>query len=318
MKNKNIDCNNTILIAGSSGFIGRKLVKTLSKSNNIVSLYHERLPDPMPNVFPVCNDLNSVDLLAAPLRGVNTAIYLAWDNNVIKDKDSYESFNENIFSESKNLMHFKNFVEACEKASIEKVIFMSSLGAHRFSRHKFLQEKYLAEHILLNSKIKHSCIIRSPFLYSTDGSDRFFNSLKNLVNTPIFIPKPRLKKPLHICHVDELVSILASISNANNFESVFVYEIEGEVVSNFSEILRLLKNNQLNKPKLLLSGELGHCVFSLMEKFYSRSSDHEISLGEILKLPMGLDDYLKWEPGVYGFEKNISFRNMIDTLKQIA
>ena len=55
-----------------------------------------------------------------------------------------------------------------------------------------------------------------------------------------------------------------------------------------------------------------------MEKFYSRSSDHEISLGEILKLPMGLDDYLKWEPGVYGFEKNISFRNMIDTLKQIS
>ena len=42
----------------------------------------------MPNVFPVCNDLSSVDLLAAPLRGVSTAIYLAWDNEVIKGKNS--------------------------------------------------------------------------------------------------------------------------------------------------------------------------------------------------------------------------------------
>ena len=150
------DSNNTILIAGSSGFIGRKLVKNLSKTNNIVSLYHERLPDPMPNVFPVCNDLSSVDLLAAPLRGVSTAIYLAWDNEVIKEKEAYESFNEDLFKESKNLRQFRNFVEACEKSSIEKVIFISCLGAHRFSRHRFLQEKYLAEHVLLNSDIKHS------------------------------------------------------------------------------------------------------------------------------------------------------------------
>ena len=50
MKTKVDQNGNTILITGSSGFIGRRLVKSLAKNNNIVSLYHERLPDPMANV----------------------------------------------------------------------------------------------------------------------------------------------------------------------------------------------------------------------------------------------------------------------------
>ena len=61
--------------------------------------------------------------------------------------------------------------------------------------------------------------------------------------------------------------LLSSISNANNFESVFVYEIEGEVVRNFSEILKILKNNEISKPKLMLSGEIGHCVFLFWRNF---------------------------------------------------
>ena len=38
----------------------------------------------------------------------------------------------------------------------------------------------------------------------------------------------------------------------------------------------------------------------------------------LLSLPMNLDEYLKWEPGVYGFQEDISFRNMIDTIEQSA
>ena len=76
--------NQAILVAGGSGFIGKHLVKHLSKcGETVVSMYHHRLPEPMQNVFPVCSDLSSVELLGAPLRGVKSVVYLAWENSFI-------------------------------------------------------------------------------------------------------------------------------------------------------------------------------------------------------------------------------------------
>ena len=71
-------------------------------------------------MFPVCNDLSSVDLLAAPLRGVNTAVYLAWNNTILKERDIYSNFND-IYSESENLRHFGNFLKLVKNQMLRKL-----------------------------------------------------------------------------------------------------------------------------------------------------------------------------------------------------
>ena len=48
-ENKNIDCNNTIL-SSSSGLSVENWSRHF-QSQITLTLYHERLPDPMPNVF---------------------------------------------------------------------------------------------------------------------------------------------------------------------------------------------------------------------------------------------------------------------------
>ena len=61
-----------IMVTGGSGFIGQELVKKLAESKkSVVSIYRHRLPDPSPYVYPVCSNLDSAELLAAPLRGEN-------------------------------------------------------------------------------------------------------------------------------------------------------------------------------------------------------------------------------------------------------
>ena len=50
----------SVLVTGASGFIGCKLISSIAPDcRSVVSMYRQRLPEPLDNVFPVCNDLRS-------------------------------------------------------------------------------------------------------------------------------------------------------------------------------------------------------------------------------------------------------------------
>ena len=90
--------------------------------------------------------------------------------------------------------------------------------------------------------------------YSEDGTDKVLSQLKGLVNTPLFIPNPKLRKPIRLCHVDELVAVIASIAQSKNFESSFIYEIEGEKINCFYDVLKNIKTKETSKAKVVLNG----------------------------------------------------------------
>ena len=145
MTMKNLRESNELatMVVGGSGFIGRHLVRKIAEADqSVVSIYHRRLPEPLPNVFPVCSSLDSVDLLAAPLRGVETVYVLAWQETFLGSKQEIE-FNKDISTCSANLNMLKNLIDAMETASTKRIVFLSALGASSKATTPFLKEKYL-------------------------------------------------------------------------------------------------------------------------------------------------------------------------------
>ena len=128
--------NQAILVAGGSGFIGKHLVKQLSKNGEtVVSMYHHRLPEPQQNVFPVCSDLSSVELLGAPLRGVNSVVYLAWENSFVGPSQTWDVdlFHTN---HPTNIKMLGNLLRAMEQAKTRRIVFLSANGAKKNANKK--------------------------------------------------------------------------------------------------------------------------------------------------------------------------------------
>ena len=105
----------SVLVTGASGFIGCKLISSIAPDcRSVVSMYRQRLPEPLDNVFPVCNDLRSSELLGAPLREIDTVVHLAWEN----DQEGH--------SKAANLLLIKNLISKMEEAGTKRLILLKS------------------------------------------------------------------------------------------------------------------------------------------------------------------------------------------------
>ena len=205
------DHEDAVLITGGSGFVGKKLVKVLSDANkSIVSIYHHRFTEPMANVYPVCSDLSSTELLAAPLRGVSTVVYLAWEHNFLGPSEGLK-FDPISKKGSKNIFLLNNMIKAMEKAGTRRIIFLSAVGASDSSNNSFLREKYFAEFCILNSAIPEKVIIRSSIIIGSDiGEDRFLRSITGLMRFPWICPIPSSKNSISPISVTDICGIIKS------------------------------------------------------------------------------------------------------------
>lgn len=170
--------NKSVLVTGSSGYIGRNLVSTISPDlKSLVAMYRQRIPDPVSNSYPVCLDLRNSDLLGAPLREIDTVVHLAWD-------DYGGEYGQ-------NLELVRNLVSKMEEIRTRKLIILSHSGASSDTKESFLRSKYEIEKIALNSNLPKVVIIRSPVAVSgKEGEDPFLTGLLNLLRVPLIYPVP--------------------------------------------------------------------------------------------------------------------------------
>lgn len=282
------------MVVGGSGYIGRSLVRRLSENNEaVVSIYHKRLPEPLPNVYPVCSALDSIDLLAAPLRGVKTVYFLAWQDSFLGSRDPI-NFDFAVENCSPNLRILKNLISAMEIAGTKRLVFLSAIGAGRRAKNAFLKEKYLGEFAVLNSKIPEKIIVRSSLVYSQESQDDpFIRSIVNIMKFPGIYPVPDHKETIAPIHVDDLVEIVLQLASHDLEGQSSILEVTGDEKFKVEDLFRLVSERFAKGSRLQVRGTLGNTLLPVFERKSKDAANIRPRIRDFLALGSQIDRHTR-------------------------
>ncbi len=266
-----------VLVTGGAGFIGKSVVSNMaSNGQTVVSMYHHRLPEPLANVYPVCSDMGSSELIAAPLRGVETVVHLAWQGNFIGPNEQIQWSLESD-KLGPNIDALKNLINAMERVGTKRIVFLSPIGAGRNASSPYLQEKYLAEFFILNSKIPEKIIIRSSIVCG-GSNDRFLRSILRVMQFPAFYPVPTSKETLRPVHIQDLVSLLSKVAVTEDFSgSAAILEMTGKEAYTVDELFKMVSARYVKGTKIPIRGPIGNSLLPLFER-ESKAATHDSTI----------------------------------------
>jgi NADH dehydrogenase len=166
-----------ILITGSTGFIGRALIRQFSAIGTPVralirpSPRTPRLPKGVSVEVAVVSLADTRGLRAA-FSGVDTIIHLA----------SAENQGSRGSLLSTDIQGTTNLVEAASDAGVDRFVYLSHIGAGPSSAYPAFKAKGLAEEAIRSGKTPYT-ILRSSLVYGTE--DHFTNNLSRLIHASV-------------------------------------------------------------------------------------------------------------------------------------
>ena len=235
---------NSILVTGSSGFIGRKVLEKLPKLG-VITDYDNSIRVNLENIEEVMK-INSADTVIH-LAGKTPKKELKWN----------DYFSNNISSTS-------NILEYCVKKNVKKLIYVSNYiyGNPKYSpidenhpinpHNAYSESKYLAERLckFYCDKTNLNLIILRPFnIYGESMNKNFL--LSNLINSiktdqKMTIINKDSKRDL--LHVDDFVDLILKIKDYNcKFE---IFNVGTGISFSFNEITEKIEKITLKKLNL--------------------------------------------------------------------
>ncbi len=271
-----------VLITGSAGFIGHHLVRKLTQIEQaVVCMYRHRLPEPHERVMPFFSDLRSAELLAAPLRGVNTVVHLAWSDSFIGPREDVCAAPtvHNVFTP--NIRALRNLLHGMERAGTPRLIFLSARGTRRSARAAFLKEKYIAEHHILNSAIEEKLIVRCPLTWSGAGRhDRLVKTFLRLMRFPGLCFLPDFRPQVSLAHVNSIAEQLAELCQRPLQAQSTIITPPTQTTYSVRELCKLISTAVLSRNKLPIGGMLGNAMLPLCEDENAPKVKHLLALTE--------------------------------------
>ena len=255
-----------VMVTGGSGFVGQQLVRQLAdQGRTIVSVYHHRLPESLDNVYPVCSDMSSAELMLAPLRGVETVVHLAWEGGLM-GPEILAWPPQGGAPPTRNAQVLANLIGAMERAGTRRMVFLSAIGAGYGAQVPFLREKYLAELMLLNSKIPEKIILRSSVVWGGQGGDdRFLRSIMRVMKYTLY-PVPTRKDSLSPVHVRDLADTITRACRHDLREPAAVLDVDGGQGYKVDELFRIVSDGYVKKTRFPVGGFLADSLLPLLER----------------------------------------------------
>ncbi len=233
-----------ILITGATGFIGRTLVRQLSTIGYPLralirpSPRTPRLPKGVPVEVAVVSLADKRGLRAA-LRDVDVIIHLASAEN--------QGSRGNLLTA--DIQGTENLVEAAADAGVDRIVYLSHIGAARASAYPAFKAKGIAEEHIRNGKVPYT-ILRTSLVYGAE--DHFTNNLSRLIRSSFGVfPIPSGGRTVvQPVWVEDLVTcILWSLENEDTLNKV--YELGG---SEFFTLQQIIENIMeiTHRPRFLV------------------------------------------------------------------
>ncbi len=234
-----------LLVTGGTGFIGRSVLRRLTEDGYTVRTLlnpSQSSPD-LPRGVSVDVTLASLSdrrSVRASLVGVKTVIHL----------DSAAGLLGTGKTLPMDVAGTRNIAEAAVDAGVNRLVFLSQLGADRASAYPAMRSMALAEEQLRRSGVQFT-ILRTTAIFGRQ--DRFTTSLaKMLAVSPLFFPIPGDgSTKLQPLWVEDLATCVAWILDDN---STFgkTYEIGGPEYISFKQIISMIMQ-AASSPRILIS-----------------------------------------------------------------
>jgi uncharacterized protein YbjT (DUF2867 family) len=172
-----------ILVTGGTGFIGQHLVRQLvTQGYDVRILLRPSLQSPnLPTGLPVqvaVSSLNDVRGLRAALKGINAVFHLAGTETL--------GIRSNL--EGVDIDGTKSLASAAKEAGIDRLLYLSHLGADKASAFPVLKAKAIAESLITHSGLQ-STIFRTAVVYGpNDHFTTLFSRIIKISPLALLIP----------------------------------------------------------------------------------------------------------------------------------
>jgi uncharacterized protein YbjT (DUF2867 family) len=193
-----MDTTGKILITGSTGFIGGAVTRVLSERGHAVRLLLRPSAVithlPIPEAETVVASLQDERGLRSALRGVRTVVHLASAESARRRRDLFTVDVEGT----------RRLLTQAKESGVERLVYLSHLGADRGSAFLFLQAKGIAENAILESGIP-ALILRASMVFGAE--DTFTNVLAMLARVmPAVFLVPEVDTQLQPLWVEDLAA----------------------------------------------------------------------------------------------------------------
>ncbi len=222
-----------ILITGATGFVGRALVRQLSSIGYPLralirpSAKSPRLPKGVPVEVAVVSLADTRGLRAA-MRDVETIFHLASAEN--------QGSRGNLLQT--DIEGTQNLVDAAADAGVDRIVYLSHLGAARASGYPAFKAKGIAEESIRGGKVPYT-IIRTSLVYGPE--DHFTNNVSRLIRNSFGIfPVPTggrvVVQPVW---VEDLVTCMIwALQNEGTMNQV--YEVGGNEFFTLQQVIEMV------------------------------------------------------------------------------
>jgi nucleoside-diphosphate-sugar epimerase len=217
-----------VLVTGGTGFLGRSVVKFLSKRGFKVTCITRKgnpfeYSDEVKYVTGFLEDKKSVE---RHFEGADVCIHLAAETRSTKEKDNYAS----------NVVATENVVELCKSNRIRKIIFTSSVNA-RFKRlGPYGKTKLIAENLVKDSGLNYVVLVPDLIYGKGDrGLTKTVSMIKKLPIIPVIGDGSSKLQPVYVEDVADAIVTACESNIANK-----VYYIGGPESFTFNDYIDII------------------------------------------------------------------------------